>query len=418
MFRPLSLSIGLRYTRASKRHSGGFISFISLVSMLGIALGVMVLLTVLSVMNGFDYEIKHHIFAMARHVTVTSSRGALSHWPRLDKQIQQYSAVKASAPFLDGQAMLASEGLVQAVMVTGILPEREKAVSAIAEHMVKGEFNQLKPRHFGVVLGDELARSLGLSLGDDVMVITPEATASPVGVLPRFKRFKVVGLFHVENGFGYNSQVALVHLKDAQTLLGFGQAISGLRLRVSNLYGAAGLAQQLAGELKGHYRIADWTQQYGEFFRAIRMQKTMMFLILLLIIAVAAFNLVSSLVMVVTDKQSDIAILRTMGMSPWGVLRVFVVQGGLIGLLGSALGIAGGIALSLHVTQLVNLIERWFDVQFLSSSVYYVDFLPSRLLWSDVWHVGLLALCLSLLATWYPAWKAAGVRPAEALRYE
>jgi len=418
MFKPLSLYIGLRYTRASKRRSGGFVSFIALVSMLGIALGVMVLLTVLSVMNGFDYEIKHHIFAMARHVTVTGSRGVLSDWQRLDKQLQSYSPVKASAPFLDGQAMLASHGLVRAVRVTGVLPERETTVSMIVDHMVKGRFEQLKPKQFGVVMGDVLAHSLGLSLGDNVMVITPEATASPVGVLPRFKRFKVVGLFHVESGFGYNTQVALLHLKDAQTLFGFGQAVSGLRLKVNNLYAASALAQDLGSHLKGNYRIADWTQQYGEFFRAIRMEKTMMFLILLLIIAVAAFNLVSSLVMVVTDKQADIAILRTIGLSPRGILSVFVVQGGFIGLLGSALGVAGGIALSLHVTALVNVIERWFGVQFLSSSVYYVNFLPSRLLWSDVWHVGLLALTLSLLATWYPALKAARIQPAEALRYE
>jgi lipoprotein-releasing system permease protein len=312
--------------------------------------------------------------------------------------------------------------MVRAVMVTGVLPAREKNVSMVAQHMRKGALEQLKPRHFHVVMGDTLARHLGLSIGDEVMIITPQATASPVGILPRFKRFHLAGTFHVDSGFGYNSQVALIHLKDAQSLFNAPSntqgAVSGLRLRVDNLYGAPALAKQLAHTLKGHYRIADWTQQYGEFFKAIRMEKTMMFLILLLIIAVAAFNLVSSLVMVVTDKRSDIAILRTMGVSPSGILRIFVIQGGLIGLLGSTLGIIGGITLSLHVTELVNLIQRWFGVQFLSSAVYYVNFLPSRLLWSDVWHVGLLALGLSLLATWYPAWKAAGIQPAEALRYE
>ncbi len=416
MFQPLALFIGLRYTRAKRRNH--FISFISLSSMIGIALGIIVLITVLSVMNGFDYHIRTRIFSMARQVTVSQMGKGITNWHQLDKQIMKDKKVVAIAPYIDGQGMLTTGGTVRAVMVTGINPKQTAKVSNLAKKVVQGSLGALQAGKFGVVIGDQLAQFLGLEIGDKVTLVTPHASVTPVGVIPSLRAFTVVGIFHAGKGFGFDQGWAFINLHDAQALYGLGDHVTGLRLRLHNLYSAPNVVNQLSQKFNNKYWISDWTQQYGSLFSAIALEKTMMFLILLLIIGIAAFNLVSSLVMVVTDKQADIAILRTLGASPQKIMAIFMVQGSLIGAIGTIIGIVGGILLSENVTAIVNIIQNYFHVQFLSSNIYYVNYLPSKLEWTDVWHVCVIALLMSLLATLYPAWRASRVQPAEALRYE
>lgn len=416
MFKPIAIFIGLRYTRA-KRHNH-FISFIALLSMLGIALGVMVLITVLSVMNGFDHQIRATIFNTARQVTLAQEAGPLRKWQALSKKIQNQPNIEGVAPFLDAQAMLTHQGRVQGVQLSGILPEQQAQVSSLADKMLSGSLSSLQEGGFSIVLGSGVAASLGLSLGDKVTVVTPQTTLSVVGVLPRFKQFTVTGIFHIGGGFGFDSQLGLIHLKDAQRLFNFNESVSGLRLRVSDLYIAPQVAADLLALLGEKYAVSDWTEQYGEFFKTIRMEKTMMFFILLLIIAIAAFNLVSSLVMAVTDKRADIAILRTMGATQRMILSIFMVQGIIVGFLGTFLGVLGGIVLSLNVTKSVALIEGVFNHHFISDTFYYINYLPSELQYRDVWQIAVLTLFISVLATLYPAWQATRVQPAEALRYE
>ena len=417
MFRPISLYIGLRYTRAQRRSH--FVSFISMVSMLGIALGVTVLITVLSVMNGFDFEIQNKIFEMAQQVSISNYNDPLANWQDLAKKVEQYPNVVSAAPFVNGQGMLVSSGLAAPVLVRGISPAEENKVSKLSSRMASGSFNQLVPGQYGVVMGQALADTLGLQMGDKVTLFTPQATITPMGELPRFRRFTVVGLFNIEHGFGgFNTGIIFINLHDAQVLYGFGNNVSGLRLKVSSLYAAPKVTDELQRGFQGKYLVSNWTEQYGDFFRAIKMEKTMMFFILILIVAVAAFNLVSSLVMIVNDKRSEIAILRTLGASPGTIMAIFMVQGCTVGFIGSLLGLIGGIALALNATELVSYIQHLFHVNLISSSVYLVDYLPSKLEFHDVWRVTLLALGLSLIATLYPAWQAARTQPAEALRYE
>jgi lipoprotein-releasing system permease protein len=418
MFKPLALYIGLRYTRAKRRQH--FISFISLASMIGIALGVAVLITVLSVMNGFDFEIQNKIFNMADQVTVSRIDGNLPNWPKLKKQIEQQPQVVAAAPFINAQGMLTYSGASAPVMVKGILPDQEEAVSQLSSHLLQGSFDSLSAKSFNIVLGAGLADSLGLSVGDKVILFTTQATPSPFGIQPRFRQFTVSGIFHVDGNAAMDRGLAVIHMNDAQTLYQMTNNVSVLRLHVNDLYAAPKVAAALGDMLSSNqnYTVSDWTQEYGTIFKAIRMEKTMIFLILLLIVAVAAFNLVSTLVMVVNDKQSDIAILRTFGATPRTIMRIFMVQGFVIGCVGTLLGFVGGILLALNATEVVNVIQQIFHVEFISSSVYFIDYLPSRLDWTDVWQVCGIALGLSLLATIYPAWQASRTHPAEALRYE
>ncbi len=414
LFKPLSLFIGLRYTRAKKRNH--FISFISLISLLGIALGVLVLITVLSVMNGFDYQIKHRILEMVPQVTVTQWNGQMQNWPQVASQVEKIPGVTAVAPFVEGQAMMSNAGATAFGILRGITPKTEAAISPLVGKMTVGSLQSLKPNQFHIVLGKDLAARLGVSVGDKVTVYVPKANLSPVGVLPRLKQFTVSGIFSV--GYQFDSAYALINLSDAAKLLMLGNNITGLQVKADDLYQAVGVGQRIQNALPAGYRVLNWTQQNANFFKALKMEKVMMFLILLLIIAVAAFNMLSSLVMVVTDKQSDIAILRTLGASGRTIMMTFVVQGFLIGLIGTAIGVIGGVALSLNVTRIVDWVQQLFHVQFLSASVYYISFVPSRLDWSDVWHIALVAMILSLLATLYPAWRAGRVVPAQALRYE
>jgi len=414
-FSPLAICIGLRYTRAKRRNH--FVSFIALASMLGIALGVMVLITVLSVMNGFDYQIKNRIFSVVSQVTVTSST-SISNWSHLAKDLTKHKDVVAAAPLVTGQGMLSNSGNVSGSYLFGVLPSEEKKVSTLESKMLSGSLNDLKEGSFNVILGMELAAVLGVGVGDKVMLMIPQASITPVGMLPRFKRCNVVGVFQVGGGFGFDSGAVFLNLHDAQKIFQMGSNVTSLRLEVSDLYAAPRVSEDLRHSLSGNYSVRDWTEEYGALFKAIQMEKNMMFIILLFIIAVATFNLVSTLVMAVTDKQADIAILRTLGASPKMIMTIFVVQGGIIGLIGTLVGVVSGIILALNATSAVNFLEHLFHVKFISSSIYIVDYLPSKLELFDVVRIGLTAFVLSLGATIYPAWRASRVNPAEALRYE
>lgn len=416
MFRPLALYIGLRYTRAKRRQH--FISFISLASMLGIALGVAVLITVLSVMNGFDYEIQNRLFNSANQVTISRLDGPLANWQALQQQAEKQPKVIAAAPFVSGQGMLSNLGVSAPAMITGVLPDNESRVSQMSANLIRGSFNTLTPNSFNMVIGAGLASDLGLGVGDKVILFTTKATATPFGIQPRYRQFTISGIFQVEGNPAMNRGLGFINMHDAQALYQLGDRVSALRLRINNLYAAPEVSHNLENTLPEGYFVSNWTEEYGTFFKAIRMEKTMIFLLLLFIIAVAAFNLVSSLVMAVNDKQADIAILRTFGATPRTVMAIFIVQGFVIGAIGTLLGFVGGILLAWNVGSVVDFIQNIFHVQFISSSVYFISYLPSRLEWTDVWQVSAIALGLSLLATLYPAWQASRTQPAEALRYE
>ncbi|MGE5471493.1 MAG: lipoprotein-releasing ABC transporter permease subunit [Bacteroidota bacterium] len=412
---PYELLIGLRYTRAKRRNH--FISFISMISMLGIGLGVAALIVVLSVMNGFQKELRTRILGVASHIEIVGINGELPNWSTVAAQAMQHPEVKASAPFVQSQAMFTFDGGVKGAMVRGILPEQEDRVADFRKTIKSGSLDDLKAGEFGVVLGADLARSLRVFTGDKVTLIAPQGTVTPAGVIPRLKSFKVVGIFEV-GMFEYDSGLALINLEDAQTLYQMGDRVSGIRLKVDDLFQAPRIAHELVRYLDADAYIHDWTQSHANFFRAVAIEKNMMFIILSLIVAVAAFNLVSTLVMAVTDKQADIAILRTLGARPLSIMGVFVVQGALVGFIGLGLGVVGGVLLALNIDVVVPFIERLLGVHFLSKEVYYISDLPSELQWGDVWGVTLISFVLALLATLYPSWRASRVNPAEALRYE
>ena len=416
MYRPLSLFVGLRYTAA--RRGNHFISFISLVSMLGLMLGVAALILVLSVMNGFDRELRQRILGMVPHATLGAYGDAgLDGWEDVAGMVRTQPGIAGVAPFVQAQGMLTSYGRVQGVQVNGIDPHIEREVSIIADHMQQGEIALLQPGEYRIVLGELLARFLGVNVGDKVTLVLPEASVSVAGVVPRMKRFDVVGIFSV--GAELDANLAYIHIEDAARLKRMASGrVDGLRLKMDDLFKAPELVRRVAEEQDRPLYISDWTRTHGNLFQAIQMEKRMIALLLLLIVFVAAFNIVSTLVMVVTDKRSDIAILRTMGATPASILRIFMVQGVVIGLTGTALGVALGVTLALTVTDLVAGIERMLGIEFLSAEVYFISYLPSELVWSDVGLITSAALFISFIATLYPAWRASRTQPAEALRYE
>ena len=414
---PFELFVGLRYTRAKRKNH--FISFISLTSMVGIALGVAALIVVLSVMNGFQTELRNSILGVASHIEITENNNQLSNWQDVAKQVKTQPKVVASAPYVMAQGMLSYGQAVQGALVRGVLPSEEDKVADLGKHMKAGKLSDLQAGEFNIILGADLAMLLGVSVGDKVVLMAPQGQFTPTGVVPRIKQFKVVGLFQVGNN-EYDSALALIHIDDASKLYRMGGNVSGLRLRLTDLFDAADMASKLSLQLnpQGQYYVTDWTQQHANFFKAIQLEKRVMFIILALIVAVAAFNIVSTLVMAVTDKRADIAIMRTLGAGPRSIMGIFIIQGALIGVIGTVLGAFFGILIALNIDVIVPFIENLFHVKFLSADVYMISEVPSQLEWSDVTTIVLMSFVLSLLATLYPSYKASQINPAEALRYE
>ena len=413
---PYELAVGLRYTRARKGSGRNrFISFIALISMAGIALGVAALIIVLSVMNGFQKELRTRILSVASHIEI---RGLpeLESWQAVASAARANPRVQSAAPYVMGQGMLSAGEVNRGVIVRGIDPALENAVADFGANMRQGKLADLVPGGFGIVVGGELARALGVRMGESVVLITPQGTVTPAGTLPRVRSFTVVGIFDI-GMYEFDSGLALIHLDDARRLYRIG-GVSGVRLKLDDLFAAPQVARDLARTLQVDGEVRDWTLSHANFFRAVAIEKRVMFIILTLIVAVAAFNIVSAQVMVVTDKQADIAILRTLGASPSSILAIFIIQGALIGVIGTLIGVAAGVLLALNVDIVVPAIERVLGMQFLDKSVYYISELPSDLQRADVVTVAAIALVLALVATLYPAWRAARVNPAAALRYE
>ena len=385
--------------------------------MLGVALGVMALITVLSVMNGFEKELKQRILGMTSHAFVTGSNGSLENWNELEHLVTQNPHVLNTAPFVEGQAMLSQGSRVRGSMVRGIDPALEPKVSTVSDKIIEGSYDSIQPGSFGIILGKDLARAMGVSVGSKITLITPHVTPTPAGVMPRLKRLNVTGIFEI-GMYEYDSTLAIMNIEDAAKLFRIPGKVTGLRLQLDDVYQAPQITRELLFSLPAGYRAADWTFQHQNFFTALKTEKTVMFVILMLIVAVAAFNIVSTLIMMVTDKQADIAILRTLGMTPKQIMGIFMVQGTLIGLFGTILGVISGVALALNLPALIAQLETLIGYQFLPADVYYISDLPSDLHWNDVTIIGISAFILSILATLYPSWKAAQTRPAEALRYD
>ena len=416
MFRPLFVFIGTRYTRAKRRNH--FVSFISLTSMIGLAVGVVVMIVVLSVMNGFDHEKRTRVLGMVPHATLETGQ-PINDWPALAKQVKQNPQVVAVAPFTQMQGLLTHEGKVQKVLLNGIDPAQERQVSIIDNFIREGKLDALAPGDFGIMIGDKAAAKLGVGIGDKLTFVAPEVTVTPAGMFPRMKRFTVVGIFHVGAG-EIDGYLGLTNLSDLSRLHRWkADQVQGVRLKFADLFQAPRTAWDIAQNLgEQEYYARDWTRTHGNLYQAIRMEKAMIGLLLLLIVAVAAFNIISTLVMVVNDKKGDIAILRTLGSTPGQIMAIFMVQGTVIGVVGTLIGGVVGIAAALNVSAAIAGLETLIGHKFLNADVYFIDYLPSQVMAEDVWMVCGAALVLSFLATLYPAWRAARTQPAEALRYE
>ncbi|WP_168014267.1 lipoprotein-releasing ABC transporter permease subunit [Halomonas salinarum] len=409
----LPIMLGLRYVRAKRRNH--FISFISLTSMLGLMLGVAVLILVLSVMNGFDHELRSRVLGMVPHTRIEAPSG-MTDWQPLAERLTQRERVIGAAPYVQQQGMFSIGGRNEGAMVNGIAPDAEAKVSIIDENMVQGSLDDLKAGEWNVVLGELLAKRLGVGVGDRVTLLVPEASITPGGVFPRLKRFNVSGMFSV--GADLDASLAYAHIDDMQTLARMGDAVGGLRLEFDDLFAAHGETREIIDELGPNYRGIDWTRTHGNLFQAIQMEKRMIGLLLTVIIAVAAFNIVSTLVMVVTDKKADIAILRTIGATPGSIMGIFIVQGLAIGIIGILMGLGIGVTLALTIADLIAWFESATGIHFLDANVYFISYLPSRLNWSDVGVITTAAFVLTFLSTLYPAWRASRIQPADVLRYE
>ncbi|HEV3180969.1 MAG TPA: lipoprotein-releasing ABC transporter permease subunit [Steroidobacteraceae bacterium] len=408
--------IGTRYLRST--HRRGFVSFVALMSVCGLMLGVATLIVVLSVMNGFERELRSRILAVTSHATLMGLSGSLGDWRDLQARVRRQPGVQAAVPYIESQAMLANGRRITGANVRGVLPEEESRATGLAQHLVSGSLSDLEPGAYRIILGSALARELGARVGDTVVLIAPEGSATPTGVVPRMRRFRVVGLFH-SGMYEFDRGLALTHLADAARLFRVGDAVTGLRLAFADPLRAPTLVRRVALGLGGPgFYVTDWTQDHANFFRSIEITKSMMFVILLMIVAVAAFNIVATLVMIVKEKQTDIAILRTLGAAPRNVLLTFAVQGVLIGLAGTAGGAALGALLANNLERLVGALEHLIGTQFLDARVYYMSELPAYVEGGDVLRVCGVAFLLCVLATIYPAWRAARTVPAEALRHE
>ncbi|HVT34004.1 MAG TPA: lipoprotein-releasing ABC transporter permease subunit [Nevskiaceae bacterium] len=415
MAAPYELFTGLRYTRAKRRNH--FISFISLASMIGIAVGVMALITVLSVMNGFERELRTRILGMASHATISAFEGGMSDWQDVAAKARANPAIEAVAPYIEGEGMVKVGSDLSGTMLRGVLPEYEATVSDIGRTMKAGKLTDLKAGEFKIIIGRELAQALGVIVGDKIDLMIPQASVTPAGVLPRFRRFTVAGIFQV-GMYEFDRGLVLIHLDDAAALYRMPGQVTGVRLKLHDLFQAPQVARELAGSLAGVYYVSDWTRNHANFFKAVATEKMVMFIILSLIVGVAAFNIVSTLVMVVQDKQADIAILRTLGATPRSIMAIFMVQGSVIGVMGTFFGVVLGVLLAENVQTLVPLLEAATGHQFLSPDIYYISDLPSELKLSDVTKISLLSLALGFFSTLYPAYRASRMAPAEALRYE
>lgn len=409
------LWIGLRYTRAKRRNH--FISFITGTAIMGMVIGVAALIAVMAVMNGFDHTLRSRILAVTSDVIIQGNGVPVLDWPTAVKRLSTLPDVTGVAPYVQAQAMLSHDGLVSGAVIEGIDPALESRVNKLAKDMKMGELQSLQTHPWSIVLGRALARQLGVTVGDKITLISPQGGVTPLGVTPALRQFTVVGLFSV-GIYAYDSGMAYINLSDAQRLYGLNQGVTGLRMQIKDPFAAPAFAARLQQQLGAAFYIQDWTQTHENFFKALSMEKLVMFVILSLIIAVAAFNIVATLVMVVTDKETDIAILRTIGVTPRSIMLIFMVQGAVIGLFGTLLGVLFGVLLALNIPTLVPALEQLIHVQFISPEVYSISQLPSKLKPWDVIHVAIAALIMSWLATLYPSWRASRVAPAEALRYE
>jgi lipoprotein-releasing system permease protein len=407
--------IGSRYVRSRNRNS--FVSLISAISMLGIAIAVLVLIVVMSVVNGFERELKDRLLSMTSHASIEDVDGRLADYQRLRDIALANPRVRAAAPYIDGQALLVAGHELSGAELRGIEPELEQTVSGVADLMQRGELAALQPGGFDIVLGIELAAALGVDVGDKVTVTLAQGMVTPAGVIPRTKRFTVSGIYRV-GMYEFDRRLAFISLADAQKLFRKRDTVTGVRLAVDEIYAAPDIVREVAREAGELVLVSDWTRVHVNFFRSIQITKSILFVILLMVVAVAAFNIVSTLVMVVKDKQADIAILRTVGANPASILKIFVTQGSIVGVIGTLSGVALGVLAAVNLESIVGFLESAFGIKFLAADVYFISDLPSELQWSDVWRIASIALALALISTLYPAWMAARTAPAEALRYD
>lgn len=415
MFLPKEVFIGLRYTRAKRKNH--FVSFIAFISMAGVALGVFSLIVVLSVMNGFGNELRNRTLSMTSHATITGFDGVISDWQQISDQAMREQGVVAAAPYISKEVMLTNGKRVSGSLVRGIEPALENEVSNIADKMVSGKLSELKAGEFGIVLGHELANSLGVYEGDRITLITPQAMVTAVGVMPRLRRFKVVGVFEV-GMHEFDSAMSYMHMADAGKLFDLEDKVNGVRLKLTDLFEAPAIARKLENVFGEEHWVRDWTRQHSNFFRALKTEKTVMFIILLMVVAVAALNIVSTLMMSVNDKESDIAILRALGITPGSIMAIFMIQGAVIGLFGTLIGVALGVPTALHVFEIVSWFEQIFQTDFLPADVYYISDIVADVRFDEVVTYAVSAFLITIAATLYPAWRASKTLPAEALRYE
>lgn len=415
MYHPLELFIGARYLKV--RRKTHFVAFISLISTLGITVGVATLIVVLSVMNGFESEFRERILSVVSHATLEGLGGRIEDWRRVRAVALGNPEVVAAAPYVEGQGMLLGDRDFAGVLARGIDPESEAGVTDFARYMIEGDLANLQPGTFRIALGKVLADRLGVSVGDQVVLMVAQGNVTPAGIMPRMRRFEVGGVFSFDM-YEYDSRMAILNLADARRLYRLGDEVSGVRLRLANLFDAPAVVREVALELGGGFYVSDWTRQNANFFRSIKLTKSVMFIMLLMVVAVAAFNIVSTLMMVVKDKQSDISILRTAGATPGQIMRTFMVQGLLIGVIGTLLGLLLGVLLASNAAAIVTWLEHALGTQFLAADVYFISSLPSQIRVPDLVLICATALALALLSTLFPAWRAARTRPVDALRYE